>query len=88
MKTEKDLNQKRKDALFAYLELCNIGEIVPEKRVYDELASCTDPEILDNSICQIKSGLLEIEKAKANVEKEIQRKREGSIIRQILNIFK
>lgn len=88
MKTETDLNKMKKDALYAYLELCNIGNLVPDKAIYDKLESLSDLKGLDVNISIMESGLSKIKKTKAKVEMEIKRKNEESLFRKILNLFK
>ncbi|ANF51759.1 hypothetical protein A0O34_15145 [Chryseobacterium glaciei] len=88
MKTETDLNKMKKDALYAYLELCNIGDLVPDKALYDKLINFNDVEGLELNISIMESGIIKIKKTKTKIEMEIKRKNEESLFRQILNFFK
>lgn len=61
---ENKLEMLKRDALYAYLELCNAIKEVPRKKTYDALNNHTDPDKIEEAIQIIEKVLTDFEKGK------------------------
>ncbi|MGI9582614.1 hypothetical protein ACR1PO_15570 [Chryseobacterium sp. RRHN12] len=59
-----ELEMKKSDAYYAYLELCNAIAEVPRKEIYESINNCDDAEKLEEIISIIEKEHSDFEKKK------------------------